>query len=563
MKIPSRRTLTIVMVVVLVMAAGVVSWWWKRMPPYEPAPPTKEFAMGKVEPPCPDLHPSWRPAQVIDDVTIEESLGCEPDNPALVAAVVKGTNNVSPATLMDSGLAMDAVVLENDRDGDGDPDVVHIKLEVAELNGRSPEVNFPVPTYSIAPGIQPGFWTFVPKPHGMATKDIYSMAASPLLRMPSPTIRVEAGDTVFVTLENTHYLPHTIHFHGVDHPYFLDNPLHGEHRGNDGVPEASHTATLPGESFTYELTPRQTGTMLYHCHEQAPVHVMMGLMGMFVVEENRPDNWVQTINVGAGQVRHPSAAIKERYASEYDLLYQEVDRDLGDAIKAANDPRLIGKATTSGFDITKASSEYFLLNGYSFPYTIRDSLIVVEPNQKVKLRMANGGDDRNIAIHTHGHKLAITHYDGIEQNPSAWITRDVFDLAPAQRLDLVLDTTDDGLHSYGQGVWMVHDHREKALTNDGVFPGGSMSLIVYKPYLRENGLPTLHGVDLKPFFTKEFYQRKFPVWASYDKDRMLVEPESIPRSLMGAVALAFLAGLALGGVGLAGYHLGRTRKIGR
>jgi manganese oxidase len=562
-KIPSRRTLTIVMVVVLVIAGGVGSWWWMRMPPYEPAPPTKEFAMGKVESPCPDSHPSWRPSRVIDDVTIDESLDCEPDNPALVAAVTKGTNNISHTVLMESGLAMDAVVLENDRDGDGDPDVVHIKLEVAELNGRSPEVDFPVPTYSIAPGIQPGFWTFVPKPHGMATKDIYSMAASPLLRMPSPTIRVEAGDTVRVTLENAHYLPHTIHFHGVDHPYFLDNPLHGEHRGNDGVPETSHSATLPGESFTYELTPRQTGTMLYHCHEQAPVHVMMGLMGMFVVEENRPDNWVQTINVGGGQVRHPAVALKERYASEYDLVYQEVDRDLGDAIKVANDARLIGKATTSGFDITKASSEYFLLNGHSFPYTIRDSLIIVEPNQQVKLRMANGGDDRSIAIHTHGHKLAITHYDGIEQNPAAWITRDVFDLAPAQRLDLVLDTTDDGLHSYGQGVWMLHDHREKAATNDGVFPGGSMSLIVYKNYLRENGLPTLHGVDLKPFFTKEFYQRKFPVWASYDRDRMLVEPESVPPSLMGALSLAFLAGLALGAIGLAGYHFGRTSRVGR
>ncbi|MGH2578169.1 MAG: multicopper oxidase domain-containing protein, partial [Actinomycetota bacterium] len=114
----------------------------------------------------------------------------------------------------------------------------------------------------------------------------------------------------------------------------------------------------------------------------------------------------------------------------------------------------------------------------------------------------------------------------------------------------------------GQGVWMVHDHREKAVTNDGVFPGGSMNLIVYKPYLREQGLPNLHGVDLKPFFTKEFYQRKFPVWASYDRDRMLVEPESVPPSLMGALSLAFLAGLALGAVGLAGYHFGRTRRVG-
>jgi FtsP/CotA-like multicopper oxidase with cupredoxin domain len=559
MNIPNRKQLTIASVAALVIGGGLLLWRQLQTPPYVPAPPTKDVTMGQVEPPCQDLHADWRPAQVIDDVTIDESPGCEPDNPALVAAVVKGTNNVSHTTLMQSGLAMDAVVLEDDRDQDGDPDVVHIRLEVAELNGRSPEVEFPVPSYPIAPGILPGLWAFVPKPHGMATKDIISMEAAPLLRLPSPTIRVEAGDTVRVTLENTHFLPHTIHFHGVDHPYFLDNPLHGEHRGNDGVPETSHSPTLPGTSFTYELTPRQTGTMLYHCHEQPPVHVMMGLMGMFVVEENRPDNWVQTLNVGAGQVRHPAAAIKERFASEHDLMYQEVDRELGDLIKTANDPRLIGKVTTSGYDVTKASSEYFLLNGHSFPYTLRDSLIIVEPNQKVKLRMANGGDERSIAIHTHGHKLAISHYDGIEQNPTAWITRDVFDLAPAQRLDLVLDTTDDGLHSYGQGAWMFHDHREKAITNDGVFPGGNVSLIVYKRYLGAQGLPSLSGVSLKPFFTKEFYRREFPVWATYDQARTLVEPEGVAPSPWGLMSLAFLAGLALGGVGLLGYRLGRRR----
>src|SRR4029079_10620488 len=49
------------------------------------------------------------------------------------------TNNVSMETLMRAGLAPDAVVKENDRDGDGDPEDVHIKLEVVELNGSSPD----------------------------------------------------------------------------------------------------------------------------------------------------------------------------------------------------------------------------------------------------------------------------------------------------------------------------------------------------------------------------------------------------------------------------------------
>ena len=186
---------------------------------------------------------------MIEGVTIEESPLCTPDNPDEIAAFVKGTNNVSMDTLMSSGLSPDTVVLENDRDGDGDPDEVHIRLEVAELNGRSPDVAFPVPAYSIAPGIQPGFWVFVPKAHGMATKNFESFEANALLRVPSPTLRVEVGDRVRITLENTHYLPHTIHLHGVDHPYYLDHPLHGEQRGNDGVSETSHIPVMPGESY--------------------------------------------------------------------------------------------------------------------------------------------------------------------------------------------------------------------------------------------------------------------------------------------------------------------------
>jgi hypothetical protein len=92
-----------------------------------------------------------------------------------------------------------------------------------------------------------------------------------------------------------------------------------------------------------------------------------------------------------------------------------------------------------------------------------------------------------------------------------------------------------------------------------VFPGGNISLIVYKRFLGAQGLPTLNGVSLKPFFTKEFYQRGFPVWASYDQERMLVEPEAVPPSILGAVTLAFLAGLGIGGVGFLGYRLGRRR----
>ncbi|HXG21883.1 MAG TPA: multicopper oxidase domain-containing protein [Methylomirabilota bacterium] len=536
---------------------------WVGAPSYEAPPGSQKAVLDQVEPFCPETHPDWRKQQEIEGVTVDESLACNPDNPWTVAASVKGTNNVSMDTLMKSGLAPDAIVMGDDKDGDGDPDVVTIKLEVVELNGRSPDIPEPVPAFFIAPGVQPGFWVFAPKTHGMATKNADSIEANDLLRAPSPVIRVEQGDTVQVVLENTHYFPHTIHFHGVDHPY-----SHHEHQGNDGAPETSELPVMPGESRTYvftgdpafhtghgevepgksrvfELAPRQPGTMFYHCHVQPQHHIHMGLQGMFVVEENRPDNWVQTLNIGAGQVRHPSVAVREQYAQEYDLHFQDIDSGLNNIIQTSNDPRLIEKAMNREYNITTRRANYFLLNGRSFPYTFRESLVVVEPNQHVKLRVLAGGEE-GLSLHSHGHKMTITHYDGVEHPPAARITRDVVWLSTAQRLDLDLNTTNDGLHSYGEGVWMLHDHKERAFTTDGMHPGGSMGAIVYRSYIDEHGWPKTQGVDWAPFFSPRYYKREIPVWAAYDPTGMFGEAGARSPRWPRAVALGFVSGAFLG-----------------
>jgi hypothetical protein len=484
------------------------------LPAVTPAPPSAKVQLGDVEPFCNSgAPPEWRQAQTVEGVSVQESKACNPDNPNDVAAFVKGTNNVSMQTLMDtSNVAADTLTLSNDIDKDGDPDHYIIKLEIMEVNGRSPDFAGVVPTFDIAPGIQPSFWVFAPKSRDMSTKSFASAEANPLLRMPSPPIRVEQGDIVWLVVENTHYFPHSIHLHGVDHP-FMD---HGG-EGNDGVGQTSQMDIMPGQSKTYVIRPRQPGTMYYHCHVQPHTHIPMGLAGMFIVEENRPNNWPQVFNVGAGQVRHPSVAVLEKYSQEYDIHYQSVDKELHKLPQSANDPRLIAKAMNQEYDITDAKDDYYLLNGRAFPYTLRESMVNVKPNEKVKLRILNGHTE-HMALHTHGHKATETHYDGVEQNPAAQVTRDVYSMAPAQRLDLALDTTDDGLHSYGAGLWMFHDHVEKTFTTDGMGEGGSISLIAYDTYIDENGTPKAHGMDLKPYFTKEYWQRKIPVWQDWADD---------------------------------------------
>ncbi|NNE62131.1 MAG: multicopper oxidase domain-containing protein [Woeseia sp.] len=509
---------------------------------YRPLPASREQKTLVPEVFCPPDASGWRAQQTIDGVEIAESPPCVADNPHAVAAFVRGTNNVSDATLSASGLTRDAVEKGRDLDGDGDPDEIHIRLEVAELNGASPIDRGTVTRYAIAPGIEPGMWVFAPKLAGMAVENLESQLARDALRLPSPAIRIEQGDVVRITLENTHYMPHTLHLHGADHGFAL---LNGQ--GNDGVPMTSEVPVLPGSARTYELTPRQAGTMFYHCHVQPHVHVMMGLQGLFIVEENRPDNWLQTMNVGAGLVRVPSRESREQYAQEYDLHYLDLDQQLNERIQHDNDPRLVTRSMHRDYDITDASSDYFTLNGRSFPYTFRESLIIAGENDTVRLRVVNGGA-KGIALHTHGHKFTVTDRDGAALPEAARAPQDVMWLATSQRADIALSFVNDGLHAYGRGIWPFHDHQPSGVTSDGIGPGGNISAIVYEDYLGADGWPKTQGVSWDNYFTPDYYRRKVPVWESY-MPGILSEPGTdralVLRLLVFAVCIGVLMALFL------------------
>jgi hypothetical protein len=148
----------------------------------------------------------------------------------------------------------------------------------------------------------------------------------------------------------------------------------------------------------------------------------------------------------------------------------------------------------------------------------------MEENQKVKLRVLNGHTE-SFALHIHGHKPTITHYDGVDNGPGSYIQRDVHGMVPAQRLDLELSGVDDGLNSFGPGIWMFHDHVEKSFTTNGLGEGGDISLVVYKGFLDEKGIPLAHGMSLAPYFSKALWKGKYPIWQDYDTFRSLGMPD--------------------------------------
>lgn len=362
-----------------------------------------------------------------------------------------------------------AVEIGDALDADGDATEIHIRLEVDEIQEE------------VYPGKFVTFWVFAPLGQAMASA----------ARLPSPTIRVQQGDHVKVTLYNTHYLPHTIHFHGLSQANDMDG---------DGM---DHEVP-PGQNFTYEFTARNPGTLFYHCHVQEDVHVPMGLAGMLIVEPRRPHNHFARLVPGAGRIASMGAGTREEYAAEYSLVYMDIDERLNHIASQAGDLREIEWRMHRDYDTTQRVPDIFLLNGRSFPFSVRDTPIMVKPDEVTKLRVLNVGP-RAIYLHTHGHHPTETDADGIPLPPAARVTRDTFGIGPAQRLDLALRTGADGLFASGPGTWMMHDHSAMASTNAGINPGGSQTEIIYE------GSEASHAAHAK-YLDPAYYKGRVPVF---------------------------------------------------
>ena len=69
-------------------------------------------------------------------------------------------------------------------------------------------------------------------------------------------------------------------------------------------------------------------------------------------------------------------------------------------------------------------------------------------------------------------------------------------------MDLELSGVDDGLHNFGQGIWMFHDHVEKSFTTNGMVKAAISAWSFIKVLLMTEVSLMLHGMSLAPYFTK-------------------------------------------------------------
>lgn len=275
--------------------------------------------------------------------------------------------------------------------------------------------------WEIHPGVTETVWAFCAEGDGVEPVHNGSNCG-----VPGPTIRVNEGDRIRLTFENTHNIPHTVHFHGW-HPFSADM------NGVEIVDGAM--VTQPGHTQTIEWTAKPAGTFIYHCHFQTPTHMEKGMYGAFIVEDP----------------------------------YEEARGDQPDVEPVmVLDEWQVGDRTN--FSGAMPDYDYFTINGKSAPLT---QPVVAEPGDHVRMHLVNAGFKFR-AMHLHGY--TPDSWEGVA-GPEHAVPTDVRRVAPGQ--SVVLDFTADR-----QGVWLFHDHVVPHATaaadgsGFGAYPRGMLTLFV-------------------------------------------------------------------------------------
>lgn len=247
-------------------------------------------------------------------------------------------------------------------------------------------------------------------------------------QVPAPLIHVQEGDDLIVHVTNMTTLPHTIHWHGI-----YQRNINWR---NDGVPGVTQKAIDPGETYTYRFQADKTGSLWYHCHVNVAEHVgLRGMWGPLVVEPKK------------------KTRLERRVTREAIFMLSSWDSDYADRLGHGGGPR--------------DRMNYFSINGRSHP--INQPLRVKE-GDVLRIRFYGAGSDLH-SMHLHGHDMLVTHKDGTALASPYYA--DTVLVAPGERYDVIVEMNNPG-------IWMMHDHIDPHVTNDGQDNGGAMTVIEYE-----------------------------------------------------------------------------------
>ena len=228
-------------------------------------------------------------------------------------------------------------------------------------------------------------------------------------RVHGPLFEAVEKDRVRIYVTNRLKASTTVHWHG----FLLPN-------GMDGVGGLTQKAIEPGETFKYEFTLNQSGTMMYHSHHDEMTQMGMGMTGMFVVHPRKP--------------RGP------RIDRDFALLLHEWRID-------------VGASRVNPLEMTEFN--ILTMNARAFPGT---EPLVAKRGERVRIRIGNLSPMDHHPIHLHGYQFKITETDGGRIAESAqWPETTVLvPVGSTRTIEFVADEPGD---------WAMHCHMTHHVMN--------------------------------------------------------------------------------------------------
>ncbi len=307
---------------------------------------------------------------------------------------------------------------------------------------------------AVIPGIQGPNFTLNVGPTTVNTPDagtlylwLYGDAsgATTPVQYPGPTLIVNEGDAVTVTLNNTGLMMNTS----------IIFPGQGEVTTTNGVVGDITQEAAPGGTVTYSFTATNPGTYLYQSGTHMDLQVEMGLVGALIV---RPSGFDQNTN------RVAYGSTDSAYDHEYLFVLSEMDPVIHERIffgeQFLQDP--LAFMSGAAYNISDRFAVYWFINGrngldallppnvFTHPNQPYNSLPQTRPGEKVLMRFVGAGHDAH-PFHAHGnHNLTIAR-DGRLLSSNAGASADLAtsnftnEIFPGQTSDAIFDWTSKGL----------------------------------------------------------------------------------------------------------------------
>ena len=227
--------------------------------------------------------------------------------------------------------------------------------------------------------------------------------------MPGPIMEALEGETVRIRFTNNLPEATTVHWHGIELPIEMD-----------GATGHSHPPVMPGKSYVYEFTLKQSGTYMYHSGHSLAKQLAMGLSGFFII--------------------HPKKKPVIMVDKDYLLFLQMWTVPPHSVIP----------------DTMNMMFNFFTINGKTAPST---TPLDVKLGEKVRIRMGNISMMQH-PIHLHGHTWKVVATGSGDNQPSAFTKGNTILVPVGGTRDVIIEKVDE------PGSWLLHCHLPHHVTNN-------------------------------------------------------------------------------------------------